>query len=66
MSRTTDYLIDNHKNLLLEAAQDALNQCEREGISVPEINNDDELIAWYERAMDFEGYEPDEDEGRPF
>lgn len=66
MSITTNVYLDKKQEMLLEAAQDALNQCEKEGISVLEIKNDEELIAWYERAMDFETYEPSEDEGRPF
>lgn len=66
MSRTTNLYLDKKRDLLLEAAYEALNICVKEGISVPEFENDDELIAWYEQSMDFERYELDEGEGRPY
>lgn len=62
----SDHVLDYQRTMLLEAAMEALAQCVHEGITVPEFENDDELIAWYEQAMDFEPNDPDEDEGRPF
>jgi len=46
------------KNSQVEAALEAYTTCVNEGITVPAFENDDELLAWYERAMDV-----DRDEG---
>jgi len=46
------------KNSQVEVALEAYTTCVNEGISVPTFENDDELLAWYEHAMDV-----DRDEG---
>lgn len=63
MSKTTDYLIDNRENMILEAAKEAADICLKEGITLPNFEDDSDLIAWYEQQMNFE---PSDEEERPF